>query len=62
VCSATGGTIDEIAKAIDELAAQTRQENPAQDLHARLAAIWTMVGTLDPNVARRQREYTRPTE
>jgi hypothetical protein len=59
VCSGSGGAIDEIAKAIDDLAAQAQEEKPAQELHTRLAAIWSMVGKLNPDLARRQREYTR---
>lgn len=54
--------MDEIAKAIDDLAMQAREEKPAQELHTRLAAIWSMVGALDPDLARRQRHYTGPVD
>jgi hypothetical protein len=50
--------MDEIANAIDQLAADARREIPAQELTKRLADIWAMMGTLDPELARRQRRYT----
>lgn len=62
MCSMSGGPIDEIADAIDQLAVDARQETPAQELAARLAGIWSMVSDLDPELARRQRKYTGPAE
>jgi hypothetical protein len=50
--------MDEITDAIDRLARDAHEEVPAQELAQRLAHIWTMMGALDPELARRQRKYT----
>jgi hypothetical protein len=62
VCSMSGGPIDEIAEAIEQLAVDARREIPAQELTTRLAGIWSMMSDLDPELARRQRKYTGPAE
>jgi hypothetical protein len=54
--------MDEITDAIDQLARDARREIPAQELTMRLAAIWSMMGALDPELARRQRKYTGSAE
>jgi hypothetical protein len=54
--------MDEITDAIDRLARDARGEVPAQELATRLADIWSMMGALDPELARRQRKYTGPAE
>jgi hypothetical protein len=57
MCSTGGGAIGEIADAIDQVAAQAREEMPGQDLTERVADIWLMVTALDPDLARRRRKY-----
>jgi hypothetical protein len=57
MCSTSGGAISEIADAIEQLAAQAREEMPDQDLTTRVADIWLMVTALDPDLARRRRKY-----
>jgi hypothetical protein len=60
MCSTGGGAISEIADAIEQVAAQAREETPAQDLTGlttRVADIWLMVTALDPDLARRRRRY-----
>jgi hypothetical protein len=57
MCSTSGGAISEIADAIEQVAAQAREEMPDQDLTTRVADIWLMVTALDPDLARRQRKY-----
>ena len=57
MCSTSGGAISEIADAIDQVAAQAREETPDQDLTTRVADIWLMVTALDPDLARRRRKY-----
>jgi len=61
VCSIRGEAIDRIAEAIDQLANDARREIPGTDLAARVADIWLMVTALDPELARRQRQYTAST-
>jgi hypothetical protein len=57
MCSTSGGAISEIADAIEQVAAQAREETPDQDLATRVADIWLMVTALDPDLARRRRKY-----
>lgn len=61
VCSITGGAIEEIVDAIDQLANDAR-EAPGADLTARVAEIWSMITALDPELARRQRRYATPAD
>jgi hypothetical protein len=62
VCSILGDAIDQIAAAIDELACDVR-EGPESGQHmARVADIWLMVAALDPELGRRVRRYTAPTD
>jgi hypothetical protein len=61
VCSIRGEAIDRIAEAIDQLANDAQRESPGTDLAARVADIWLMVTALDPELARRQRQYTAST-
>ena len=56
-----GDAIDRIADAIDQLAAEI-QDTAEAELTARVADIWLMVGAIDPDLARRQREYTSPSD
>jgi hypothetical protein len=57
-----GDAIDQIAAAIDELARDVR-EGPGSAQHTvRVADIWLMVAALDPELGRRMRRYTAPTD
>lgn len=63
MCSTTGDAIDRIAEAIDQLANDAQGESGEPDpgaLAARIAEIWSMISALDPELARRKREYTTP--
>jgi hypothetical protein len=61
VCSITGDAIERIAEAIDQLAGDI-QGTAEAELTARVADIWLMMGALDPELARRQRQYTTPSD
>ena len=61
MCSNTGDAIDRIAAAIDQLATDVH-DGTDEDLTARVASLWQMVGELDPDVARRAQRYTGPTD
>jgi hypothetical protein len=65
VCSVPGAEIDRIITAIDQLAsdvqASTGDSQHASSQHAvRIADIWRMVTSLDPDLARRVSAYTTP--
>ncbi|MBV9450080.1 MAG: hypothetical protein JO345_29750 [Streptosporangiaceae bacterium] len=47
-----------VADAIDELDASFRAADPAE-LEARIAAVWAMVGALDPNLAKLASRYAK---
>jgi len=57
VCSINVSALAAINSAIDELAADSRAGLPAADLAARVAGIWTMLASLDPELARRRSGY-----
>jgi hypothetical protein len=61
VCSITGDAIERIAEAIDQLASDA-QGAPAEELTARVAEIWLMMGAIDPELARRQQRYHMPSD
>ena len=46
-----GGALRRVAEAIDRLEAD-RQDTDAADLEARVAAVWSMVREIDPELAR----------
>jgi hypothetical protein len=48
-----------VAEAIDRLEADRQDTDPA-DLAARVAALWSMVSQLDPELARLASGYTKP--
>jgi hypothetical protein len=62
VCSTTGDAIDQIATAIDQLALDVRQGSGSVQHAARVADIWLMVAALHPELGRRMRRYTAPTD
>jgi hypothetical protein len=59
VCSIDGDALRRVADAIDRLEAD-RQSTDAADLEARVAAVWSMVSEIDPNLARLASGYERP--
>jgi hypothetical protein len=59
VCSIDGDALQRVADAIDRLEAD-RQSTDAADLEARVAAVWSMVSEIDPNLARLASGYERP--
>jgi hypothetical protein len=62
VCSTLGDAIDQIAAAIDELSCDVRGGSGSEQHTARVAEIWLMVAALDPELDRRMRHYTTPTD
>jgi hypothetical protein len=60
VCSISGDAIDRIAEAIDQLASDAQGETSGQELATRVADLWRMVSALDPELARRTKQYTAP--
>jgi len=59
VCSIEGGALQRVAEAIDQLEAD-RGNTDAADLEARVAAVWSMVSEIDPELARLASRYERP--
>jgi hypothetical protein len=59
VCSIEGGALRRVAEAIDRLEAD-RQNADAADLAARIAAVWSMVTEIDPELARLASGYHEP--
>ena len=51
MCSIDDSALRRVAEAIDQLEAD-RQGADAADLEARIAAVWSMVGEIDPELAR----------
>ncbi|HEX6523615.1 MAG TPA: hypothetical protein VF070_26985 [Streptosporangiaceae bacterium] len=47
-----------VADAIDELDASFRMTDPAE-LEARIAAVWAMVGALDPELVKLASRYAK---
>jgi hypothetical protein len=59
VCSIDGGALRRVAEAIDRLEAD-RGSTDAADLEARIAAVWSMVSEIDPDLARLASRYQKP--
>jgi hypothetical protein len=59
VCSIDGGALRRVAEAIDRLEAD-RGSTDAADLEARVAAVWSMVSEIDPELARLASRYEKP--
>ncbi|HJZ00893.1 MAG TPA: hypothetical protein VJ305_09230 [Streptosporangiaceae bacterium] len=51
MCSIDDSALRRVAEAIDQLEADRRSAD-ADDLEARIAAVWSMVGEIDPELAR----------
>jgi hypothetical protein len=59
MCSTDGGALQRVAEAIAQLEAD-RRNTDAADLEARVAAVWSMVSELDPELARLVSRYEKP--
>jgi len=59
VCSNEGDALRRVAEAIDRLEAD-RGITDAADLEARIAAVWSMVSEIDPELARLASRYQKP--
>ena len=59
MCSIHGGALRRVAEAIDRLEAD-RGSTDAADLAARIAAVWSMVSEIDPDLARLASRYQKP--
>jgi hypothetical protein len=60
VCSIDWSALTRVAEAIDRLEAD-RGNTDAADLEARIAAVWSMVSEIDPELARLASGYHKPT-
>jgi hypothetical protein len=58
VCSSEGDALRRVAAAIDRLEAE-RGNTDAGDLAARIAAVWSMVSEIDPELARLASGYEK---
>ena len=59
MCSSDGGALQRVAEAIDRLEAD-RVNTDAADLEARVAALWSMVTEIEPELARLASGYGKP--
>ncbi len=59
MCSIDGGALRRVMEAIDRLEAD-RGNTDAADLEARVAAVWSMVSEIDPDLARLASRYQKP--
>ena len=59
MCSSEVSALRRLTEAIDQLEADRRVADAA-DLEARIAAVWSMVSDLDPELARVASRYARP--
>ena len=59
VCSIYESAFRRVAAAIDQLEAD-RAHTAAADLEARVAAVWSMVSEIDPELARLASAYDKP--
>jgi hypothetical protein len=57
VCSIPDSPLARIARAIDELAADSCSDAATARLAERIAQIWAMVADIDPELARRRSGY-----
>ena len=56
VCSIDDAALRRVAEAIDQLEAD-RQVTDAADLEARIAAVWSLVSDIDPELAKLASRY-----
>jgi hypothetical protein len=57
VCSTPEAALDALARAIDELAADSGAGAAPGHLAERIARLWGMIADLDPELARRRSGY-----
>lgn len=60
VCSTPEPSLDDLTRAIDELAVASKAGTAPGHLDERIAQLWGMVADLDPELARRLARYERP--
>ena len=60
MCSIEDGAIAEVIRAIDQLAEDAGQGLEADEMSARVAAVWGMLSALDPELARLRAAYEAP--
>ena len=60
VCSTPEPSLDDLTRAIDELAAASQADAASGRLHERIAQLWRRMADLDPELARRLSRYERP--
>jgi hypothetical protein len=58
VCSTDDSALRRVTEAIDQLETDRQNADPA-DLEARIAAVWSMVGEIDPELARLASGYEK---
>ena len=49
-----------VTRAIDDLAAENPGSLSAAELTCRVASVWTLIGDIDPDLARRTARYEHP--
>ena len=62
VCSTPQPSLDDLARAIDDLAAASRAGAASGELNELIARLWGMMADLDPELARRLARYQRPAD
>ena len=60
MCSIEDGAIAEVISAIDQLAEDAGKGLEADEMSARVAAVWGMLSALDPELARLRAAYESP--
>ena len=60
MCSSEDRAIAEVIRAIDQLAEDAGQGLGADELSARVAAVWGMLAAVDPELARLRAAYEAP--
>lgn len=62
VCSTPKPSLDDLTRAIDDLAEASRAGAVLGQLNERIARLWSMVADLDPELYRRLARYQRPAD
>ncbi|MGH3155686.1 MAG: hypothetical protein ACRDNF_03780 [Streptosporangiaceae bacterium] len=57
MCSTQESPLGRLARAIDDLAADSREGTAQADAAERIARLWGMLADLDPELARRRPGY-----
>jgi hypothetical protein len=61
VCSNEGSALQRVTEAIDQLEAD-RGDTDETDLKARVAAVWSTLSEIDPELARLASGYGKPAD